>query len=514
MEQETHNKTIAKNTGLLFIRMCFMMGVTLYTSRVVLNSLGVDDFGIYNVVGGVVGLLSILSGCLTNASSRFVTFYVGKNNYQALTEMYGSVRYLFIGMCVVIILLGETVGLWLVTQKLVIPAERFNAALWVYHCSIVTTIISLLALPYVSLVQAYEKMGTYAWITILDVTLKLAVAISLSSYEYDKLKLFSALTILTQAVILVIYNRFCNKKIEVCKEKLICNYGYLKQITKYACWSLTGFVSIMGYTQGLNILLNIFFYPAINAARGIASQVQSAAQTLVENFLLAMRPQIIKSYANGNIEYMHELVIASSKYGFLLILLICLPLSLFLEPILKLWLGVVPDYTSDFIRYIIMISLIQPFRQSMINGIHATGDIKKFQIWEGFILLLILPIAYILLSLFKCQPTVVFAVHLLMEAIAQLVRFIIVLTKIGLSKIYYFKKAIFPIIPFVGTLYIYKIIPFMINISFTYVIMYGFLADIVLILLFFLFSLTSEEKSVVLKITIKIMKTLKINIFR
>ena len=506
METSSKNKVIAKNTVILFFRMIFMMIVSLYTSRVVLNNLGVDDFGINNVVGGLVAVLAILNGSLTNACSRFVTFYLGKNKEEDLRRLFGSSKFLFIIMAILIVVLGETLGSWFLYNKMVIPPDRINAATWVFQCSLFTTVLSVLSVPYISVIQAYERMNSYAYITIIDVSLKLFVGVYIGYVNYDGLIIFAILSLLSSAIIFSIYSIYCHKNFKVCRGRYDIDKTIIFEISKYAGWTLVGFTAIICYTQGLNILLNIFYYPAINAARGIAVQVQSATQTLVENFLLAMKPQIIKSFAQNNLEYMHQLIIASSKFGFYLIMLICFPLSLFLREILSIWLVNVPLYTDVFIRIFLFIAVLQPYRIAMLNGIHATGDIKKFQIYEGGVLLLILHISWLALKYYNISPAIVFIVHLCLEIIAQVVRFVIVLPKVGLNFYYYIKRAVFPTAPFSLFLFAYVFFPQTSNIGILNIILFSFIADTLLSFMFFTFGFTGKEREMVVQYSKRFLK--------
>ena len=495
MGVSSKNKLIAKNTITLFFRMAIMMIISLYTSRVVLKNLGIDDFGIYNVVGGLVAVLAVLNGSLTNACSRFITFYIGKHNEPEIAKLFGSSKVIFYGMIILIITLGETIGLWFLYKEMVIPDDRMNAAFWVYQSSLFATVFSILSVPYISLLQAYEKMTPFAYISIVDVIFRLVVALSIVYTSYDRLIVYALLSSLLSFFIFLLYYCYCRRRFYVCKLKLVYDKSKIIEITKYACWTMIGFVAIIGYTQGLNILLNIFYYPAINAARGIAVQVQSAAQTFVDNFLLGMKPQIVKSYAQNDLTYMHKLIGASSKYGFYLIMLLCFPLSLFLDPLLSMWLETVPEYTASFVRIFLIISVLQPFRITMINGIHATGNIKKFQILEGGTLLTVLPIAYFVLTMFNVSPSVVFIIHLFVEIAAQIVRFCVVLPMIKMSFNSYFKKALLPTLPFSLLLLLFLILPLSETISFLEIVFYSFIGDLLLAGVFYSFGLSHEERT-------------------
>ena len=493
-----NNKRIAKNTLFLYFRMLLTMAVTLYTSRVILQTLGVEDYGIYNVVGGVIAMLSFLNSSLSGASSRFITYELGKGNSGKMKEMFSTILCIHFILAILILILGESVGLWFVYNKLVIPAERMTAALWVYHCSILTAIVSIISVPYNSLIIAHEKMNAFAYISIVEVTLKLVIVWMLALFPFDKLIIYAILFLCTQIVIRMIYNHYCTKNFKESRTMPIYHPKQMKEIFVYASWTMNGYLAIVGYTQGINILLNLFFGPIINAARGIAVQVESATLTFVQNFQMAIRPQIIKSYASNNFEYMHTLIIASSKYGFYLMLLISFPILLCVDAILTLWLGTVPEYTANFVRIMLLTGLLSPLKTALLNAIHATGDIRKFQIYEGTSLLTVLPISYVLLKTLHITPEMVMIVYLCVSLITQGIRIWIVLPKIKMKYNLYFKEAIFPLVfPLVAMLLPLFYINLGAEITFGKIIIYVGCSLLYMFVIIFL-GLRQRERSYVL----------------
>lgn len=457
-DNSQNNKRIAKNTLMLYIRMFFIMAVSLYTSRVILNTLGVEDYGIYNVVGGVIAMLSFVNSSLSGAGARFITYSLGQGNEEEQKQVFSTVLLIHYILAIFIIIISETVGLWFVCDKLVIPENRMVASMWVYQCSIITSVISIISAPFNSLIIAYERMSVFAYITILEVILKLMIVLLLVYMPFDKLIIYAILLMLVQVIIRFTYTSYCKRKFIETSTKIIFYPKLLKQIASYACWTLNGNLAIVANTQGINILLNLFFGPAVNAARGIAVQVQSAIMSFVSNFQMAINPQIIKSYATNEIQYMHMLIIQSTKYGFYLVLLIAFPVVFCIKPILQLWLGIVPQHTDSFIVIMLIVGLITPMSVALINAIHATGDIKRFQILEGTSLLLTLPIAYFLLKFLHITPEAVMLTYLFVEIFTQIIRIWVVLPKIHMQFSYYFTKvfkSLFFILPFV-------IIPFII----------------------------------------------------
>lgn len=441
-----NTKRIAKNTVMLYIRMLMIMAVTLYTSRVVLNTLGVEDYGIYNVVGGVVAMLGFLNGSLGGASSRFITFALGKGDKKGLQNIFSTVLCVHFLLAGVIVLVGETAGLWFVCHKLVIPAERMPAALWVYHCSILTTVVSIISVPYNSLIIAYEKMEAFAWISIVEAVLKLVVVWLLLYIPHDKLIIYAVLYLVVQILVRLAYGWYCSACLTDVKSKLKWNASLARQIAAYAGWTVNGNLAVMGYTQGINILLNLFFGPAVNAARGVAVQVQAAIMTFVQNFQMAVQPQIVKSYAAGNLTYMHSLIVASSKYGTFLLLLLAFPIMLGINAVLKIWLGIVPEHTANFVCIMLFVGMTEPLARTLVNAIHATGDIRRFQIYEGTALLSILPIAYILLKVFHITSEQVMWVHFIVAVLVQGIRIWIVLPKVGMKYSVYLRQIILPLL--------------------------------------------------------------------
>lgn len=493
-----NNKRIAKNTLLLYFRMLLTMAVSLYTSRVILSILGIEDFGIFNVVGGVIAMLGFLNSSLSGASSRFITYELGKGDDRNMKKMFSTILCIHFIIAIIILVIGETIGLWFVYNKLVIPTERMTAALWVYHCSILTAIISIISVPYNSLIIAHEKMNAFAYISVVEVIMKLLIVLMLVLFPFDKLIVYAILYLSVQFMIRMIYNQYCTRNFVESRTMPSYHPKQMKEIFVYASWTMNGYLAIVGYTQGINILLNLFFGPIVNAARGIAVQVEHAAIMFVNNFQLAAKPQIIKSYASNNLEYMHTLIVASSKYGFYLMLLISFPVLLCVDPILNIWLGTVPDYTANFVRIMLLTGLLQPLKNGMINGIHATGDIRKFQIFEGTSLLTVLPISYILLKIWHITPEMVMITYLCVELITQGIRIWIVLLKIRMKYEDYFKKVIFPILlPLMSMLFVlYYVNNVGTSISFWRIIVYAICSLLYMIISILFLGLNSSERSI------------------
>lgn len=437
----SNSKRIAKNTLLLYLRMLFTMGISLYTSRLILQKLGVDDFGIYNVVGGIITMFGFLNSAMANASQRFLVFEIGKGSTEVVTKVFNSSLFVHISIALLIGLLGETIGLWFFYAKMNIPPDRLYAASWVYHVSIFSSMAVVATVPFNTAIIAYEKMGVYAYISILQVLIKLLIVLSLDWFTYDKLQVFAILLFLSTFTSQALYVLYCKSKFSETRFVLFFDRFLLKKMLGFASWTLVGNIAGIAYTQGLNILLNIFFGPAVNAARGISVQVQNAINGFCSNFQTALNPQITKSYAKGDLSYMHSLIFASSKFSFLLLLLLSLPIIIETEFILRLWLVEVPEYTVIFFRIMIIVTLLEALSNPLMISAQAYGDIKKYQITVGGILLLIIPLSYLFLK-FNYPPYIVFIIHLFVAILAQLARVFFAKKMVGLSFSDYLSKVV------------------------------------------------------------------------
>lgn len=455
-----NNKRIAKNTILLYGRMLLMLGINLYTSRVILRTLGVVDFGINNVVGGVIGMLGFLTGSLSGATSRFITFDLGTGDIEKLKNTFSSVMFIHYLAASIILVLGETVGLWFVITQLNIPSARITAAMCVYQFSIFSAVLSIITVPYNSDIIAHEKMSAFAYISLMDVTLKLFIVYLLLIIPYDSLITYSFLFFLIQLLDGIIYYVYCKNHFIETRVNPKYNKEQFKKIASYGGWTMTGYLSVVGYTQGINILLNIFFGPVVNAARGIAVQVQNACMQFTNNFQMAFNPQITKSYAQGDIRRMHSLIIHGSKFSFYILLFIIAPLMIEAPTVLKIWLGIVPEHAVNFLRLILIIGLLSTLSNEILISLHATGKIRKFQIIESSMLLSIVPIAYICLKFFHIPPEEVFLIHICVEIVTEFVRLFLVLPMIHMSIKHYIIKVLFPVV-FIAA--ISPIVPLIVN---------------------------------------------------
>lgn len=453
-----NNKRIAKNTLMLYIRMFFTMAVSLFTSRVILQTLGVTDYGINNVVGGVVTMFSFLNGAMASATQRYLNVDIAQGNKEHLRTTFRTAMQIHVLIALAIFVLAETVGLWFVLNKLIIPEERMHAAMWVYQFSIVASMVGIISLPYNADIIAHERMSAFAYISMMDVILKLVIVYMLVISPFDKLITYSALFLGVNLLDRFIYNFYCKRHFEEVNFSLKIEKNLFKEMSSFAGWSLWGNLAGVLSTQGVNMLLNMFFGPAVNAARGIAVQVQGVIQGFVANVQTAVNPQITKSYAQGNLPRMHKLMFASSKFCFYLLFLIVLPLSFEAHSVLVVWLGIVPDHTVWFLRLILFIMLIDTLGNPYIIANQATGKVKVYQATVGGIILLIVPVSYVVLKL-GANPEGVYIVHGCVALTAQYARVHMMQKLIKLPISVYLKKVISPIVAVVVTS---GIIPFLI----------------------------------------------------
>ena len=391
----TNNKRIAKNTLLLYVRTIFVMLISLYTSRVILDVLGVSDYGIYNVVSGTVAMLSIISGSLSQAISRFITFELGHGNNIRLQKIFANSVVVELGLSIAIIIIGEIIGLWFLHTHMNIPPDRVNAALWVLHCSLISFVINLISVPYNATIIAHEHMSAFAYISILDAFLKLGSVYLLFFITSDKLVLYAILMVATASIIRLIYGIYCHRHFEETHGRLSFDKNLFMEMSAFAGWKFLSDSSYILSTQGVNMLINVYFGVALNAARGIATQAQSAVMQFVNNFTTSINPQITKYYASGNMEAMHKLVCLGTKYSFFLMLIFAVPFICETNYVLSLWLKIVPPSTAIFLQLSLIGSMMILLGNGLLTAIQATGKIKKYAIYVSIITNMILPLSWI-----------------------------------------------------------------------------------------------------------------------
>lgn len=428
MNRHSENtKRIAKNTLMLYGRMLFSMVVSLYTSRVILNALGVVDYGILGAVGGFVSMFSLISSSLSSAVSRFLTFELGRGDMQRLKRVFSTSLLIHILLAFVILIVAETVGVWFVNNKMTIPADRLYAANWIFQASILSFMFGLFSVPYNASIVSHEKMSAFAYIGILDTTLKFLIVLFIahSKWHFDKLIVYSILLTAVSIMLQMIYLTYCRRHFEECRLKISFDKEFWKEISAFSVWNFIGCTAAILKDQGVNVLLNVFVGPVLNAARGIAGSVNAAVSGFASNFMTALNPQITKSYASGDLKYAHFLVERGSRFSFYIMLFFTVPILIETEFVLTIWLKQYPEYTVNFVRLVLLLSLIDVLSNPLITLLLATGKIRNYQIVVGGILLLNFPLSYICL---KCglRPEFTYLVAIIVASLCMFARMLFI----------------------------------------------------------------------------------------
>jgi len=445
MSNVENNKRIAKNTIFLFFRMFFTMGVSLYTTRIILNALGVEDFGLYNVVGGVVSMLSFLSASMSVATQRFFSFELGKKNFIQLNKIFCMSVNIHAIIALFVLLIAESIGLWFLNNKLMIPIDRIEAANWVYQFSVASFIVTIMCVPYNATIISNERMKIYAYISIIDVVIKLIIVFSLLWIGYDKLKIYAVFTFFVTVITFMIYKVYCRRNFTSSRFVFFWDKKLFITLLNYSGWNLFGSAAGVTMGQGVNILLNIFFGPTVNAARGVAYQVKGAVNMLVTNFQVAMNPQIVKSFASNDLKYMHQIIFQGSKFSFFLLYIFSLPILFETEFILNFWLNNVPEHTIIFTRLALINVLIDSLSGPLMSAAQASGNIKKYQAVVGGLLLLILPLSYVFLNA-GFEPEITLFISISMSIIAMLARLHIISSLVSFPIRSFMEKVILRVI--------------------------------------------------------------------
>ena len=429
----------------MYLRMGVTMLVGLYVSRVVLQQLGVEDYGLYNVIGGIIAMFSFINGSMVNVSTRFITVYLAKNDIKMLNNIFSMSFLIHFSIGVVILLLGETIGLWYLNNKLVIPEGREFAAHWLYQLSIISCIISILYVPYNGLIVAHERMKAFAYISVMDSMLKLLIAIMIAYSPFDKLIFYGTLLAGVSFLDIIIYFVYCRKNFKESILVFYWNKAIFKRMLEFAGWALIGNFSYLFYSQGINLMLNAFCGPAVNAARGVAVQVEGVIRQFAGNVQVAINPQIIKSYTSNELERMYALIFTSSRLCFYLLYIISLPIMIEADFILNLWLGTVPNHTVNFVRLILCISILDALINPMFTANLACGKLRIYHMS-----LSILMYAFMFVTYFSIRQTLlpesVFVTLLIATILGVVLRIFILEKQIGLSKLTYIHKVLLPII--------------------------------------------------------------------
>ena len=423
LNQSSNNKRIAKNTLYLYARMLITLVVQLYTSRVILDILGASDYGIYNVVGGVVTMFAFLSGTMATATQRFMTYAIGKNDIKDLRETFVTSNMIIWVIAIIVIFLVESIGLWMLFEKLNIPVDRLDAAFWVFQLSVVSLFINIISVPYNAAIIAHQKMSVFAGFGLIDIFLRLVIVLMLGTISsYDKLIIYSVAIVILSLTLRLFYAIYCKRHFEECSNNTMkYNKEKGKLMLSFFGWNTIGAFSYVTKEQGINILINIFFGTVVNAARGITAQVTGAIQGFITNFQLAMNPQITTYYAQKDYDNLFSLVKNGAKFSLFLYFILALPLFLDLDYILNLWLVDVPDHTASFVRLTFILMMTEALSSPVITCLLAIGKVKWYQIIVGGLLILNLPISYCALKL-GYAPEITIQIAIIISIISLLIR--------------------------------------------------------------------------------------------
>ena len=437
------NKRIAKNTIALYVRMVFAMLVSLYTSRVVLQTLGVEDFGTYGVVGGVVTLFAFVNNTLVGSIQRFLNFEIGKGNPQGVTKVFSNGFHVQVIFAAIIVILGETIGLYYLNNFMKIPEGRMYAANWVYQFAILTTVLRIIRSPFNASVIAYERMTVFAIVGIVDVCFKLIIVYLLLISPFDRLITYAALGAIVSTGITLFYVYYNNTRFKDCRIQRGIEKPLLKQMLSFSGWSIFGSASLLATFQGVDLIINYFHGVAVNAALTIANQVYGAAYSLTGNFQTAFNPQITKTYAQGDTNALFDLVYRTSRYSFFLVIICAIPLYFESGGLLTLWLGVVPNYANEFCKIMMMICIVDALSGPLWMSVYATGEIKKYQIIISSILFLNFPITAICMYS-GMSPVWALVIRFIITIGSYLYRLIYLITKMDMPLKYYMSSVIKP----------------------------------------------------------------------
>ncbi|WP_444354666.1 lipopolysaccharide biosynthesis protein [Phocaeicola coprophilus] len=506
-----NNKRIAKNTLLLYVRMLFAIVVGLYTSRVVLQTLGVDDYGIYNVVGGIVAMLAFLNSAMTAASQRFISFELGKGNQSNLKQVFCTSVTIHFAIAGIILLLAETIGLWFLNTHLNIAANRMTAANWVYQCSILTFIITVISVPYNACIVAHERMKVFAYISIIEVMLKLVIVYLLLIVHADKLIAYAIFILSVSFIIRVIYGIYCKRNFKECVYELNFNKKLFSQMFAFAGWSIIGNLGFSLKDQGSNVVLNLFCGTAINAARGVALQVNGIISNFSSNFIMALNPQITKQYAAGNIQESVQLVYAGCRYSFYLLSIISIPVMVNLDYLLSLWLGTVPPYTTEFLFFALIVALINSMAPPLVTAMQATGRIRNFQIIICLIMMCELPLTYLILKL-GYKPYISMIASIIVVTVGLFARLLLLKQLVKSYSLKYFVIHIVLKSTLIVTgcaILAFSIHGYFDKINFINFIGTSFIAFLLTVSGIYIGGITSEEKAIINNRIIKIVKCSK-----
>lgn len=496
MSEITSNKRIAKNTLYLYLQMFLTMGVSLYTSRIVLNTLGVEDFGIYNVVAGVIVLFTFINGALAIASQRYISFAIGKGDSTEIRQVFSMSITSHVAIALTVFFIAETIGRFLL-WKLNFPVDRYDAIEWLYQLSVLTCIVSIIRIPYNAMIIANEKMLFYAWVSIIEVIFKLIIVFILIITTEDKLIVYALLLLSVTIITNFIYHYYCRRNFPESKYLFFFDKELFKEFFSFSGWSIAGSLANVGSQQGLTMILNVFCGVTVNAAVGICNQVMNAVGQFLTNFQTAFNPQLVKSYAVGDKEYFMNLIFKSSKFSYYLMFIISIPAVINCSFLLEVWLDTVPLYAAEFSQLMIVFLLFDAISGPLWISVQATGNIKKYQLLMAFLILLNLPLAFCVLSQ-GLSPVYVFVVRVLINIVTLLVRVVYLRSLIKLPARKFIVQVLLPI--FFVTLLVLPLplyMKYILEDGWINLISNSFASIILSFVIIYLIGLTQSEKALV-----------------
>lgn len=497
-ETSSGNKRIAKNTAFLYIRMIFVLLVSLYTTRVVLHVLGVVDYGINNVVAGFVSMFAFLNTSMTNAIQRFYNFKLGSEGADSLTKVYKSALLIQIGLSIILLILLESFGVWYLETKMVIPIDRLSAARWIFQFSVISLVLLVLQIPYSAAIMAHERMDYYAFVSIFDAVAKLGIAFAIPFIPHDKLIVYGFLTLLIAIANFLLYFIYAKVKFPEIHFQAGWDKSLLKSMVSFSGWNVFGTFAYMMKSQGLNVLLNAFYGPVVNAARGVSNMIMGAIQGFSSNIVVSFRPQLVQSYASGDTERVKKMFFSLSKISYILLFSISVPIIIEISYILHLWLGEdVPDYTIPFTILVLINMIVSSLHTPLTQVVHAVGKMKTFQLTISIIICSILPVSWIFLKM-GAEPTVVYWVSLAITIINQIVCLFVVRAIFPFSIKKYLNKVIYPCLGYTLICPIAPLIPYyFMSESFLRLIIVLIVAIISSVFITYFIVLDKDEKGLV-----------------
>ena len=434
-----NNKRIAKNTLFLYFRTFVIMLISLYTSRAVLDALGTTDFGIYNLVGGIVVLFTFMNAAMSSATQRYLNYELGRNNTTETGRIFSMSLTVHLCIAAAVLILGETLGLWFVMTQLNLPPDRYAAAMWVYHFSLLGCCANIIRIPYNACIIAYERMSFYAYASIIESALRLGIVFLLLLTAHDKLITYAILMFAVIAVVNVLYIIYCLHHFETSRYRYFWDRSLFGRLMNFSGWSMFGSMANAGVSQGVNILFNLFYGVVLNAALGIAHQIYAAISSFVSSFQTAFSPQIVKTYAAGEKSGFEDLICRTSRLSYCLVFIIAPALIVCIRPILRVWLTIVPEYTAAFAVIFIVFCMIDALSGPLWISVQATGDIKRYQILMSALIISNLPVMYLMLTA-GISPEYVVGVRVAINLITHLVRIVYLKRHLDFPAGYYMKN--------------------------------------------------------------------------